>query len=129
LVDVAPWVAVIEPPGLNDRVVQILIEALYKIDLDWLQSHPRAPRLYESGVRYRAEPQGVEKWRAIPWVLELGQGDCEDLACWLAAEYTVRGIQARPVAHCRRRRNRRTYHILVQLPDGTLEDPSKKLGM
>ena len=57
--------------------------------------------------------------------------NCEDLACWRAAELVVRhNIQARPVFMERRRSNGSyLYHILVRYPDGRIEDPSKILGM
>ena len=124
------WVAIFEPPGLTDRVVAILIDALYQIDLDYLTRHPRTPHLYASGVYYRAEAPGQERWRSVPWVLKRGHGDCEDLACWLAAQHTLRGSPARPVARRGRLRGgKRTYHIVVQRSDGRIEDPSRRLGM
>jgi len=58
-------------------------------------------------------------------------GQCEDLACWRAAELVVRhGIQARPDFTCDARGDgSRLYHIVVRLPDGRIEDPSRNLGM
>lgn len=123
------WIAVFEPPDLTDRVVAILIGALYQIDLGWLRDNPRTPKLYHSGVRYREEPRGKERWRSIPRVLELGWGDCEDLACWLAAERTLEGRATVPTFRSRRVGGSVKYHILVRRPDGRLEDPSRVLGM
>lgn len=105
------------------------------------------PRLYDSGVFYEEEPPGQEDWLDYPTLLKLGKGDCEDLGCALTAERRVYdGIPSRPVLRWKYitsdylRRNGYPakilprdgiylIHILSQLPDGTLEDPSKVLGM
>lgn len=126
------WRALIEPPELTDRVVELLLGTLFSIDLDWLERHPETPRLYASGVRYAREE--YERWRAIPIVLEDGEGDCECLACWRSAELVATGQdkRARPIWRKKPRRNapdRWLYHIVVRRGDGSIEDPSKRLGM
>jgi hypothetical protein len=114
----------------SEMALRVLLNALFTIDCMWLRSHPGTPRLYSSGVFYRAEPIGEERWRDIPSVLRDGWGDCEDLACWRAAELVEReGIAARPTYRWRRRPGITIYHIVVRLPDGRIEDPSRKLGM
>jgi len=94
----------------------------------WHAGRP-IPPLYESGVRYALEPRG-ERWLDCVRVLELGRGDCEDLATWRAAELRLGGD---PGAVCmfsaRPRGSGRLIHIIVQRGDGTLEDPSRALGM
>ncbi len=57
--------------------------------------------------------------------------NCEDLACWRAAELRVReGILAEPTFIWKLRPNGGyLYHILVRYPDGRIEDPSRTLGM
>ena len=61
--------------------------------------------------------------------------NCEDLACWLVVEKRVRfGIAAVPLIfpQLQKRGNgqdRYLYHVAVKLPDGSWEDPSRKLGM
>ncbi|NIP95456.1 MAG: hypothetical protein GWO24_19240 [Akkermansiaceae bacterium] len=80
----------------------------------------------ESGVRYRRDPAGQEPWRTIPEILERKGGDCEDLACWYAAELRMRGIRAHAVPQTR---DGNMWHIVVRLPDGRIVDPSKALGM
>src|SRR5262249_32131497 len=110
--------------------LSVLLNALYTVDRQWLRAHRKTPRLYESGVFYQAEPAGQENWQDIPTTLKIGSGDCEDLACWRAAELTEReGIPARPVYRWRHRPGLTIYHIVVRLPDGSIEDPSRKLGM
>jgi hypothetical protein len=113
------------------RAVTHMLRALTLIGVDYLRHHPETPNLYSSGVRYEEEPPGQEDWQDIPTTLELGYGDCEDLACWRAAEYQVRfQVDAWPSFVWRRRpRGGLLYHIQVRLPDGRVEDPSRRLGM
>lgn len=92
---------------------------------------PRVP-LYQSGVRYQRErprrpglPEPQE-WLDALSVYRKRHGDCEDLTAWRVAELRKRGIAASPLIELR---NGGYYHALVQLPDGTKEDPSKRLGM
>lgn len=112
--------------------VQKALLALYRVNVALLEEWPdHWPRLYDSGVRWQLErdprSQGGEDWHPLN---ELYDGretaDCEDIAAARAAEMTVLdGIPAVP---------RLTYvdggyHIVVQLEDGTIEDPSVILGM
>lgn len=108
-----------------------LLGALFDIDKAYLRDHRDTPELYSSGVRYKAEPLGLENWRDIPRLLETRLGDCEDLACWRAAELAVRrNVDARPVYRWRVLPTGATlYHIVVSLPNGQIEDPSARLGM
>jgi hypothetical protein len=57
--------------------------------------------------------------------------NCEDLACWRAAELNVRhGVAAAPTFVWRKRPNGAyLYHIQTIHPDGRVEDPSRALGM
>lgn len=114
----------------TDRTIRVLLKALVAIDILYLLSHPATPKLYESGVVYQEEPPGAEDWQDIPTCLRMGWADCEDLACWLAAEYQVRGVDAEPI-YTRQVLDEGTtlYHIQVRLPDGRIEDPSRVLGM
>lgn len=114
----------------TDRSIRVLLRALTAIDILWLLGHPSTPGIYESGVVYCEEPPGAEDWQDIPTCLRMGWGDCEDLACWLAAEYQVHGVDAEPFASAQKLDDGTTlYHIQVRLPDGRIEDPSRKLGM
>lgn len=83
------------------------------------------PKLYASGVKYRREGFGKERWQVPSETVKLGCGDCEDLAAWRAAELRVAGIKARAI--CVRVRPG-LIHCVVQTERGR-EDPSKKLGM
>lgn len=138
--------------ALSTKVLQILLDALYLIDCEWLKRHPELPGIYELAsssklgfvprpgktlgprgewMRYAQEPLGQEDWKDIPSCLRDGYADCEDLACWRAAELTVRhGTPARPFATSKVKPDGALlYHIKVRYPDGSEEDPSRKLGM
>ncbi len=83
------------------------------------------PLLYESGIVYRREPPGREWWETVADLLRVGEGDCEDLAAYRAAELRYRyGVPARVRIY---RTQRGTYHAVVQYPDGAIEDPSRIL--
>ena len=114
------------------EALNILAGALQQIDMGYLRRHPQTPELYSSGVRYQEERPGQERWQDIPQVLQRGVGDCEDLSAWRAAELNIRsGISARAEVAVSKvyPDGRRLYHVFVRLPDGTIEDPSRILGM
>lgn len=119
-------------PQLNYAILCALLEALTRINVEIMRSTP-VPPLYQAGVRYQREPicRYCEEWRDCLEVIHQGGGDCEDLACYLAAEYQVRGIAARPFIRTPRALGSRVllYHIQVALPGGRIEDPSMRLGM
>lgn len=98
------------------------------------------PPLYDSGIGYKArnvfyqlEPSGQEEWLDIPTLYKQGYGDCEDLACARAGELRFTGIGAVPAIRHKKIPTSNgvltLVHVLVLWPDGTVEDPSKLLGM
>lgn len=109
------------PLGDSVESIDRALRALQAYDSAWIQDRG-APPLYDSGVRYRREPTSArfENWWTIPDVLRAGYGDCEDLACWRAAECGGRAFAVEVPTG---------YHILVRRPDGRIEDPSRRLGM
>jgi hypothetical protein len=136
--------------------LQIALEGLTDLDtwqiLRWrkLAREGRAPRelpkLYESGVYYKEEAPGHEDWLDAPAVLLQGNADCEDLAAYRCAELRADGVEAEPVikwqwiprdvmvaqgypANKLPSRGVWLVHCCVRFPDGTIEDPSKILGM
>jgi hypothetical protein len=117
-------------PVAHQSVAEML-RALTCIDCAYLRQNPGVPLLYQSGVRYEEEPPGQDDWQDIPTTLRMGAGDCEDLACWRAAELQVRsGLPAWPTFYYRNRAGGGLlYHIQVRYPDGRVEDPSRRLGM
>jgi hypothetical protein len=90
-----------------------------------MKRHPLPP-LYASGVRYARE-RGREEWQTAEETAERKTGDCEDLVAYRCAELWVAGeTAARP--HCYAPRPG-LIHCVVRRADGTIEDPSRKLGM
>jgi len=62
----------------------------------------------------------------IPEVMRHRFGDCEDLSAWRVAELRLGGVRAIPWVV---QSGNRLYHVQVRYPDGTIEDPSRRLGM
>jgi hypothetical protein len=106
------------------------------------------PPLYLSGAYYEEDPYGREDWRDVWSCLEKiasGHGiDCDNCVCWRVAELRVAGVAAEPVIKwqhlpCELARSLGygaapeeglwLVHCCVRFPDGTIEDPSKLLGM
>ncbi len=91
-------------------------------------------KLYDAGVRYEREilcnHNGVvgicEEWWTSSVLYARKSGDCEDLSCTLAAQLIVQG---ETTARARARRSSIGWHIQVRRADGSIEDPSAKLGM
>jgi DNA-binding transcriptional ArsR family regulator len=83
------------------------------------------PPLYEAGVRYdRRDPN--ERWQLPTETMARRRGDCEDLASWRVAELRASGERAHVGV---RRTGPRVLHAVVVRGDGSVEDPSKRLGM
>jgi hypothetical protein len=98
----------------------------------WAYRHDLTlPSVYAAGVEYRREPPGHEQFCDVTAVLSRGFGDCEDLACAVAAWRVVRtGENARPNITWKPLSPRHwLYHITVLRGDGSREDPSLALGM
>jgi hypothetical protein len=120
-----------------------LLESLVKINVGWIHTHPTEfVPLYKLGVKWQPE-NNTERWLSIPAVISAHRGpdkqpvDCEDLACYRVAELRA-GLGGHPlgavraVADVRGRvltGGRIIVHAFVRYPDGSVEDPSKKLGM
>ena len=116
--------------GAKSRVLELLLEALIAADIEYLRACPSAPSLYESGVVYEEEPGERDNWQDIPETIGLGSGDCEDLGCWRIAELRYRAEEhATTLITWREVGTRTVYHIAVRRADGSIEDPSRLLGM
>lgn len=113
------------------HAIRDILEATVKINRFYMRLH-HVPPLYESGVRYREEPDGqVEEFATIPVVLKRKVGDCDDLAPYRCAELLESGepAQIRLIWKKSRITGKRMYHVVVRRGDGTVEDPSRILGM
>lgn len=105
--------------------IECLLEGLVRLDLSQLR-RGLAPPIYQSKVRYRREKRGREDWQSAKQAHRNGFADCEDLAAWAAASQRLVGVHA--VAIVKQVRPG-LKHCLVRLPDGRIDDPSKRLGM
>lgn len=128
-------------PRTFARAIQIQLEANTLQNQIYLSMY-QVPPLYQSGVRYQEEPLNlakvgatgvvrVEEFALIPAVIERGWGDCDDLGPWLCAELRMRGVKAKIRVVWREHpvTKQIVYHIVVRMPDGTVECPSSRLGM
>ena len=110
----------------SESTLTALLEGLCAVNCVLLRRR-QLPPLYKSGVRYKRERPGREKWLTAPETLAAGVGDCEDLAAWRCAELRVyKGEPARAIAM---RSGKKKFHAVVQRADGRIEDPSRRLGM
>lgn len=109
--------------------LQSLMEALVLVNKGVLRNRAlKVPPLYKSGVIYAREPNpGKECWSDAYTTWRRGNGDCDDLAGWLAAELQLSGVDATPVLQVQSFKPAR-LHVVVKTPWG-IEDPSAKLGM
>lgn len=99
----------------------------------------QVPLLYESGVEFRPEPwQGkFEEFADAITVHRRRWGDCDDLCAWRVAELRTIGDRRLGLRPCkatikiywRDYAHGRGFHVEVRLPDGSVEDPSRFLGM
>lgn len=118
-------------PGMMQKV-RALVDALVVCDRIFLRANPETRPLYQSGCVYI--PEKKEEFLEIPYIIKQGGADCEDLAAWRVAELQEKGIKAKPWIRMRaytleKQSDFHLFHILVKWPDGSVEDPSKILGM
>lgn len=87
----------------------------------------RSPQrqLYAAGVRYDRRDPG-ERWQLPSETAARGAGDCEDLASWRCAERRLAGESCRVKVI---RTGPAVLHAVVENSDGSIEDPSRRLGM
>ncbi len=115
-------------------VVKALVEAASEQNRIIMQGK-RMPELYRSGIRFRNEPWAgrFETIASAPVVLKRGWGDCAHLSAYRIGELQAQGVDAtckvywRP--HQREGRVLNLFHVEVRMPDGSVEDPSRLLGM
>lgn len=122
-------------------VIRPLLEAQVMNNMLYLRLHKNVAPLYSSGVRYENEPnysfdgEPLEEFALIPFVIERGCGDCDDLAPWRCAELRLHGENAAIRVQWQRQKlsngqlGRKYFHIVVRRGNGDIEDPSDKLGM
>lgn len=127
-VDLQGWKA--WPDYYTVAYIMPFLEAMIKANMVYLKANPGTPSILDpvSAVRYQRE-RGTEVWRDIPCILRHRCGDCEDLACALAAELRCKGLPARIVLTAiEKSTGGRLFHVKVAVGSKRL-DPSKMLGM
>lgn len=109
-------------------VLNAALEATTRLDEAMLASG--SPTLADARhrVRWRPEPPGQEHFDHLGEVLRRGAGDCDDLAPWHAASLRHTGIDPGAEAIVKRS-GPKSWHAVVRRSDGSIDDPSKWLGM
>jgi hypothetical protein len=114
--------------------LEAALECLVALNRIYLRTHPRTPHIYKAGVRYlrdadegTQETPPAELWLTIPDCISAGGADCKVLSAWMVADLRERGGEAG--ARCVLSRKGHLWHVRVQRANGTIEDPSRALGM
>lgn len=134
--------SLITDPALVGRIARLFLQGTTLTNVGLILAFRQAgrplPPLYKSGVRYAREPwagQGVEEFADLLTIMTRGWGDCDDLSPARAAELIVQGepatitLYSRPNPTLAGERATSTFHVQVRRGDGTIEDPSRYLGM
>ncbi len=112
------------------EMVRSLLQALVMVNRIALRSDKSIPPLYRSGCRYIREPKGEETFRDLYVIRAKKGGDCAHLCAWRVAELQEAGENASlRVKWNVTRRGPRLFHVQVRRGNGTIEDPSRLLGM
>lgn len=105
------------------------------------------PSIYDAGVFFCREPWAgkFEEFANICQIIERGWADCDDACGWVCASYWAQGSNGLAGARVWPEPERlkagikiywrpktedqpmTIYHAQVRLPDGTIEDPSRRL--
>jgi len=111
------------------REAEILLQTrLHQLNLHQLENGvPGISKALHTGtIRYnRRDP--TEHWMSLREIWKRGYGDCEDLACAVAAERTFRGYPSRMVLI--RVRPTLMHAVVHDERTGRLIDPSRTGGM
>ena len=111
--------------NLTRNQARFMLACLVKLNRSIIRRGSFKP-LLQSGVRYRRESGTGEQWQTIDQLYRRGEGDCEDLATARCAQLQEQGVNCTVELL---RTGRRLLHAVVKLPDGTIDDPSRALGM
>ncbi len=106
-----------------------VLQGLARANVAAWRLFPNMPTLYRSGVRYQRELPGKrEHWKSYPVILKARIADCDDLSAARVGELLASGEDPRARVHIYRT-SPKTLHAVVLRGDGTIEDPSRILGM
>lgn len=105
-----------------------LVKCLVRVNR-WCLTEWPFPPLLSSGVQYEAEFVGEELFQSTPALYLRGKGDCEDIVAARVAEYP-QGTAEPEIRHVGfNETGGRALHLVVRRKDGSIEDPSRTLGM
>lgn len=104
------------------------LEGLVQRNLDQMKRQRFGP-LYGSGIVYAREDPGETYWQTIREVYATKRADCEDLSAALVSKYRASGVDPRARVDLRPGGAPGLWHVFVRRGDGSIEDPSKVLGM
>ena len=133
-IDVRFQSALLDDDELFSRVARCLAEAAIMVNRATIRQRKAAgrplPSVYDAGIVWEKPPDS-EELIDIPTIMRRGWAHCLNLSCWRAAELREMGIDAR--IHITRQHKMgaksRLFHVLLRLPKGKTECPSKRLGM
>ena len=111
-------------------LVRDLLKNIVRVNQAQIRSG-QVGRLYSGRIRYKTEPKDADSFVDASTVWRRGFGDCAHLAAFRVAELQERGERARlRVKWGRKRQGKpRPFHVQVRRGDGSIEDPSARLGM
>lgn len=111
-------------------MLRAALEAVARINQLIRHENPSMPLLYDSGVRFGAERQTThDEIPDVATLYQVGVGDCAPLSAARIAELREAGERADFKLYWRPERSPLPYHVQVRRWDGTIEDPSRRLGM
>lgn len=145
--------ALVDIVGVDDDtalcgIAERILEAVVDNNRYLLRRYPgRFPQLYDSGVRFRAEPWAtpvvgsrlppLEQFCPIPALITRGFGDCAQLCAWRVAELREQGEEdaqlhfyLRTIGEQWDPTRQRWYHVEVRRGargSRAIEDPSRRL--
>lgn len=112
-------------PLVGRHEIERALELLVSLDEIYLRAHPQELPLYKSGIVYGSANK--IPWFTAPLLYDAKKGDCKDLSALRVAQLRLAGERG---AKCYLKAvNRLQWHVQVQRANGTIEDPSEKLGM
>lgn len=143
------------PDGDDIVIAEVLAKACEVqalANLYYLKCHPYVRRMYETPIRYIAEPAQPIAFLGIPTIAAQGGSDCKNLVAWRLAEIWRDEEKPKPHGYGERRAHVKTYwktpppgsklrrifhaeiRLPAELPNGernpeTVEDVSRYLGM
>lgn len=113
-----------DDPEPMAAMVRQLLHGMVQVNCIILK-HDKFIPLYESHVRFALDPRHQDLVLDISTLYQRGNGDCASLCCARAAQLRQSGDFATLKVYWRNQ----ALHVEVRRADGSVEDPSRRLGM